>query len=207
MRARNSLDAAKLHCTKNEGAMRKTMRKQLLTTILLTTGVMSVAPGCGQIAAEMAEQMERQRHSQKFVFDDPLDRLWKEVAIATREGGCFLPAEPKVGETVVCANQDGSRGRDWMNVRITAVEGGHRVEIIRMGEERDEQGNWKPKPGRRADDLEFTLISRLHPKAAAEIDALAEAKRPAGEQAGKVAGELVKEGIERELEAREQNPD
>ena len=183
------------------------MRKALLPTILLTIGVFSTAPGCGQIAAEMAEQMERQRHSQKFVFDDPLDVLWKEVSIAAREGGCFLPPEPKVGETVVCANEDGSRGHDWMNVRLTAVDGGHRVEIIRMGEERDQEGNWKPKAGRRADDLEFTLISRLHPAAAAEIDALAEAKRPEGEQAGKVAGELVKEGIERELDARERSPD
>ena len=185
--------------------MTTTVRRGLLITLLTSTAVAPALAGCGQIAAEMAEQMERQRHTQKFVYDDPVDRLWKEIGIITREGGCYLAPERKVGETVLCANKDGSQGHDWMNVRLTAVEGGHRLEIIRMGEEQDEQGNWKPKPGRRADDLEYTLISRLHPGAAAKIDELSEAKRPEGERAGKAAGELMQKGIEQELKARKTN--
>lgn len=171
------------------------MRRGLLTTLLLCAGFAPTLPACGQIAAEMAAQMERQRHTQQFIFDDPLDKLWSEIAIATREGGCFLPPEPRVGETVLCARDDGTQGHDWMNVRLTAVEGGHRIEIIRMGEEKDEQGNWQPKPGQRANDIEFTLISRLHPDEATAIQAAADARRPEGEKTGKAVQKVVEENI------------
>ena len=53
--------------------MKTSVRRGLLITLLAATVIAPTLPACGQIAAEMAEQMERQRHTQKFVYDDPVD--------------------------------------------------------------------------------------------------------------------------------------
>jgi hypothetical protein len=159
---------------------------------------------CGAIGAEIAEQHERQRHTKKFVFDDSAEKLWKEMGIAAREAGAVCPDEIQVGETVHCGGDDGALERKWMNVRLTKVEGGHMIEMIHMSERKEEE-QWKPQPGRRANDLEFTLISRLHPDKAAAISEAAEAKRPegkvAGEQVQKLAGEAYE--LEKKRQAAE----
>lgn len=167
-------------------------RLRILPALLLMGGVLPMSTGCGQIGAEMAEQAERQRHTKKFVFDDEPEKLWKEMVIVAREGGCVCPDELTVGETVKCEGDETAFARRWMNVRLTKVDGGHMLEMVNMSE-RKQDDQWSPQPGQRGHDLEFTLVSRLHPKKAAKIDEEAVSKRAAGQAAGENAGKVLKE--------------
>jgi len=86
-----------------------------------------------------------------------------------------------------------------MHVRLTQSEGGHRLEIIKMSEER-ENGRWALQPGERAHDVEWTLISRLHPEEAATIAARAESKREGGKETYDDIRDVIREELRRSRE-------
>jgi hypothetical protein len=145
---------------------------------------LSLLPACSWLAGEIAEQKARQDALDSFVYPDPIAELWgKQLAPLWSKQGCTLPESPELKQTIECAEGD---DKAWL--RVTPVEGGHRVEVEHEVEHIDpEDPEKKIKERSRHYDLEWELLRNTHPDKAAEVEASAAKK---GEKAKKAAKDL-----------------
>ena len=162
--------------------------------ILVAATLVSAVPltGCGKVFGEIAEADHVQDATRDYVFDEPVDELWKEAVVVLEEDGYRLEGAPVVDDTVKAPGHEGSHSRRWVNVRIAKVDKGHRVTMHGVSEHQH-NGKWEPAGGHRRSDLEFTLIERLDPGFADKVETRAAEKKEKAEKLGRQAQDAVED--------------
>lgn len=169
-----------------------TQSRSLRALVVAASLTATPLTGCGKVFGEIAEQDHIHDKTRDYVFDEPVDELWKEAKIVLEEDGFRLEGAPVVDETVKAPGHEGANHRRWVNVRILEDGTGHKVTMHGVSEHKHD-GTWQPGAGGRRTDLEFALITRLDPGFADKVEERAAEKKEKAEKLGEKAQDAVED--------------
>jgi len=150
------------------------MRASVLSLAVVVV-VLSQAFGCGAIRAASARESYIDGRAQDYVYNRPLDQVWGVARTMLFEQG-YTVRDTGEGGTFAAETewkQQGNQRSRYLMTGMSVDAGRSRVQFT-LAEESLRDGNWYNDGANRDNDIEFELIKRVEPDAAAQIESEAD---------------------------------
>lgn len=137
--------------------------------------VLSQVFGCGAIRAASARQNYINGRAQDYVYNRPLDQVWGVARTMLFEQGYAVRDTGEAGSFAAETEwkQQGNERSRYLMTGMSVDEGRSRVQFT-LAEETLRNGGWESAGANRDNHIEFELIKRVEPDAAAQIESEAD---------------------------------
>jgi hypothetical protein len=137
--------------------------------------MMAQAMGCGAIRAASARQDYINTRSRDYVYNRPLDQVWGEARTMLFEEGYTVRDTGEGGSFAAETEwkQQGTERSRYLMTGMRVDDGRCRIHFT-LAEETQRGGDWANDGSNRDTKMEFELIKRVEPDAAAQIESEAD---------------------------------
>lgn len=141
----------------------------------LVAAVLLQVVGCGALRAASARQDHINNRTQAYVYNRPVDQVWGSARQMLFELG-YTVRDTGEGGSFSAETEWKQEGKERSRYLLTgsSVDAGRCTVQFMRAEESQRGGNWDNDGTQRDFDIEFELIKRVEPDAAAQIESEAD---------------------------------